>query len=140
MVKYCSDKIEPIHPCPCYHKTAVKILLGIPVGLPSKRCNLLQGSGGQESAPSEALGASTAGGVVNVDNEESLLVVRASAGSADATVGGPHLSASFAIGRFEIEDLLVGPKCRSHKYLARSFEPTITGTQNLHSLPSFPNT
>ena len=65
--------------------------------------------------------------MVNVDGEESLLVVRASAGSADATVGGPHLSASFAIGRFEIEDLLVGPKSGSHKYLARSFDAPLPG-------------
>lgn len=69
-------------------------------------------------------------GVINVDGEESLLVVRASAGSADATVGGPHLFASFAIGRFEIEDLLVGPKCPGHKYLARSFDaPTACKSQ-----------
>jgi hypothetical protein len=25
-------------------------------------------------------------------------------------------------GTFEIEDLLVGPKCRQHRYLARSYE------------------
>ncbi len=64
------------------------------------------------------------GGVVNVDGEQSLLVVRASAGSADASVGGPHLFSSVAIGRFEIEDLLVGSRCRAHRYLARSFEAT----------------
>ncbi len=67
------------------------------------------------------------GGVINVDGEESLLVVRASEGSADATVGGPHLFASFAIGRFEIEDLLVGPKCPGHRYLARSFDAPTPG-------------
>ena len=74
-----------------------------------------------------AIGPVHRGGVVNIDNEESLLVVRASAGSADASVGGPHLSASFAIGRFEVEDLLVGPRSRSHRYLARSFDAQITG-------------
>jgi len=67
------------------------------------------------------------GGVVNVDGEESLLVMRASAGSADASVGGPHLFSSVAIGRFEIEDLLVGGRCARHRYLARSFEAPMEG-------------
>ena len=60
-------------------------------------------------------------GVVNVDGERSLILVRASKGSADASIGGPHLSASVAIGAFEIEDLLASARCRSHRYLARSF-------------------
>lgn len=85
----------------------------------------------QENDPGAGKGSAIShgpkGGVINVDGEESLLVVRASAGSADATVGGPHLFASFAIGRFEIEDLLVGQKCSSHKYLARSFDAPLAG-------------
>lgn len=77
---------------------------------------------GTPVAGSGPLGAAHTAGVVNIDGEHSLLVVRASAGTADAAVGGPHLSASVAIGRFEIEDLLVGAVCPQHKYLARSFE------------------
>lgn len=74
-------------------------------------------------------------GMLNVDGEEGLLVVRASAGSADATVGGPHLYASVAIGRFEIEDLLVGETCPSHRYLAASFR-TPEGAKRRNALLS----
>ena len=85
--------------------------------------NLQQPSSpGGKAAAAPKLDGTSGGGVVNVDSEESLLVVRASAGSADASVGGPHLSASVAVGRFEIEDLLVGARCPAHRYLARSFE------------------
>ena len=75
-----------------------------------------------EATAAPQLSSAPGGGVVNVDSEHSLLVVRASAGSVQATVGGPHLSATVAVGSFEIEDLLVGARCYEHRYLARSFE------------------
>ena len=61
---------------------------------------------------------------MNVDGERSFIVIRASDGSADASMGGGHVSASLAVGAFEIEDLLVGGVCPAHGYLARSFVPT----------------
>ncbi|KAK9819963.1 hypothetical protein WJX72_004515 [[Myrmecia] bisecta] len=59
---------------------------------------------------------------VNVDGEQSLVVVRASSGSANVMMGPSHLGAGVAIGAFEIEDLLVGPKCPACRHLARSFQ------------------
>lgn len=87
----------------------------------------MQEPGSDKATALKLAESSGGGGVINIDGEESLLVVRASAGSADANIGGPHLSASFAIGRFEIEDLLVGRKCGSHRYLARSFDAPASG-------------
>lgn len=60
--------------------------------------------------------------VVNVDGERALVAVRATGGSADASLGAAHMAASVAVGSFEIEDLLVGARCPAHAYLARSFE------------------
>ena len=62
--------------------------------------------------------------VVNVDSERSLVVIRASKGSTDLSMGDGHFSASLAVDAFEIEDLLVGPRCPTHAYLARSFVAT----------------
>ena len=62
--------------------------------------------------------------VVNVDSERSLVVIRASKGSTDLSMGDGHFSASLAVDAFEIEDLLVGPRCPAHAYLARSFVAT----------------
>ncbi len=59
--------------------------------------------------------------VVNVDGEQSLIVIRASSGSTDLSLGEGHFSTSLAVGAFEIEDLLVGKRCPEHGYLARSF-------------------
>lgn len=59
--------------------------------------------------------------VVNVDGEQSLIVIRASSGSTDVSLGEGHFSTSLAVGAFEIEDLLVGKRCPEHGYLARSF-------------------
>jgi hypothetical protein len=59
--------------------------------------------------------------VVNVDGECSLVVLRASGGSTDLSLGDGHFSTSMAVGAFEIEDLLVGQKCPEHGYVARSF-------------------
>lgn len=61
--------------------------------------------------------------MVNVDGEQSLIVVRASGGSTTVTTGPNSMSASVAIGSFEIEDLLVGAVCLEHSYLARSSLP-----------------
>lgn len=61
--------------------------------------------------------------IVNVDNEHSLIVVRASGGSTTVALGPDSLDASVAIGAFEIEDLLVGPVCIENSYLARSSLP-----------------
>ena len=60
--------------------------------------------------------------VVNVDGERALVAVRATGGSADASLGAAHMAAGVAVGSFEIEDLLVGARCPAHAYLARSFE------------------
>ena len=62
--------------------------------------------------------------VVNADNERSLIVIRASGGSTDLSMGDGHVSTSLAVDAFEIEDLLVGPRCPRHAYLARSFVAT----------------
>lgn len=61
--------------------------------------------------------------IVNVDNEHSLIVVRASGGSTSVAMGPDSLDADVAIGAFEIEDLLVGPVCIENSYLARSSLP-----------------
>ena len=61
--------------------------------------------------------------IVNVDNEHSLIVVRASGGSTTLAMGPNSLDAKVAIGAFEIEDLLVGPVCLENSYLARSSLP-----------------
>ena len=61
--------------------------------------------------------------IVNVDNEHSLIVVRASGGSTTVAMGPNSLDANVAIGTFEIEDLLVGPVCIENSYLARSSLP-----------------
>ena len=59
-----------------------------------------------------------------MDNERSLIVIRASGGSTDLSMGDGHFSTSLAVDAFEIEDLLVGPRCPRHAYLARSFVVT----------------
>lgn len=64
------------------------------------------------------------GAVVNIDSEQSLIVLRASSGSTDLSLGDGQFSTSAAVGAFEIEDLLVGQKCPDHSYLARSFMVT----------------
>ena len=61
--------------------------------------------------------------IVNVDSEHSLVVVRASGGSTSVALGPNSMSASVAIGAFEIEDLLVGAVCLENSYLARSSLP-----------------
>ena len=61
--------------------------------------------------------------MVNVDGEQSLVVVRASGGSTSVAMGPSSMSADVAIGSFEIEDLLVGSVCMEHSYLARSSLP-----------------
>jgi hypothetical protein len=86
--------------------------------------------GGSPGAAQPAAAAQLTGGdaVVNVDGERSLVAIRASEGSAEASLGSGQLSASLAVGAFEIEDLLVGPKCPDHAYLARSFVPSRAST------------
>lgn len=74
--------------------------------------------------------------VVNVDAERALVVIRASGGSTDLSMGGGHFSASLAVDAFEIEDLLVGPRCPGHAYLARSF--LATREPKFFSLPISP--
>lgn len=69
--------------------------------------------------PSEAAGAAD---MVNIDGETSLIVIRASGGQATAEVADDHLTAGVVVGAFEVEDLLVGTRCPTLNYLARSFE------------------
>lgn len=68
--------------------------------------------------------------VVNIDGEQSLLVVKAAEGSVDALVGDDQLSATLAIGQFEIKDLLSGSQCHKHKYLAHSYEHLPEGNED----------
>ncbi|KAK9815130.1 hypothetical protein WJX73_008307 [Symbiochloris irregularis] len=70
-------------------------------------------------SPSEGSGAAD---MVNVDGETSLIVIRASGGQATAEMADDHLTAGVVVGAFEIEDLLVGARCPTLSYLARSFE------------------
>ena len=72
--------------------------------------------------------------VVNADNERSLIVIRASGGSTDLSMGDGHFSTSLAVDAFEIEDLLVGPRCPRHAYLAHSFVATRKPPCHLHAL------
>ena len=71
--------------------------------------------------------------VVNADNERSLIVIRASGGSTDLSMGDGHFSTSLAVDAFEIEDLLVGPRCPRHAYLARSFVATRKTCRHCHA-------
>ena len=59
---------------------------------------------------------------VNLDNEVPLVAVRFTQGCAGAKLGDAHMEAGVSLGRFEIQDLLVGPRSRSLAFLARSFE------------------
>ena len=61
--------------------------------------------------------------IVNIDEEHSLVAVRASGGDSTVAIGPNSLAADVAIGAFEIEDLLVGPVCVQNSYLARSSLP-----------------
>ena len=70
----------------------------------------------------QAKTVSRSGDIVNVDNEVSLVVVRAAGGSATAQIADAHVAAGVAVGSFEIEDLLVGSRCSTLGYLARSFQ------------------
>lgn len=72
--------------------------------------------------------------MVNVDGERALVAVRATGGAADASLGGAHMAASVAVGSFEIEDLLVGPRCPAHAYLARSFDTPAGALRQIKSL------
>ena len=71
--------------------------------------------------------------IVNIDDEISLVVVRASGGRASARVSDPHVAASVGVGSFEIEDLLVGSRSPAMGYLARSFETGAVTCLMLHS-------
>ena len=65
-----------------------------------------------------------------MDGERALVAVRATGGSADASLGAAHMAAGVAVGSFEIEDLLVGARCTANAYLARSFEARSGGAPN----------
>ena len=89
----------------------------------------MEGSSGDETQFASPTGAAAyhlteTQEVVNVDSERSLVVIRASKGSTDMSMGDGHFSISLAVDAFEIEDLLVGPRCPAHAYLARSFVAT----------------
>ena len=80
--------------------------------------------------------------IVNVDNEQRLIVVRASGSSTTVALGPNSLAADVAIAAFEIEDLLVGPVCLE-SYLARSslparetFHDPSLDTTTMHRTPS----
>ena len=59
---------------------------------------------------------------MNMDGEVGLVAVRFTQGSAGAKMGEAHMEAGVSLGRFEIQDLLVGPRSRNLAFLARSFE------------------
>ena len=61
---------------------------------------------------------------VQLQGEYALLTVRASAATADFSYAAQHLAIGVAVGRFEIEDLLVGQRCKAYRFLARSYEAT----------------
>ena len=50
------------------------------------------------------------------------MAVRFTQGGAAAKLGDAHMEAGVSLGRFEIQDLLVGPRSRNLAFLARSFE------------------
>lgn len=60
--------------------------------------------------------------IVNVDSERPLICVRASGAHSEISLGPHRIGIGVAIGTFEIEDLLVGPRCKQHSHLARSYE------------------
>lgn len=57
-----------------------------------------------------------------LEAERPLIAIRASGVDSDFAYGKQHMSAGFAVTRFEIEDMLVGRRCVAHCFLARSFE------------------
>ncbi len=59
-------------------------------------------------------------GVINVDGEHSLVVIKASSTTAVASIGQTHVSANLALGSFEIQDSLASMDAPSLRYLARS--------------------
>ena len=60
--------------------------------------------------------------LINVDGERPLICVRASGAHSEISLAQERLSIGVAVGTFEIEDLLVGPRCKRHSHLARSYE------------------
>ena len=66
--------------------------------------------------------------MVNVDGERPLICVRASGAHSEISLGPHRIGIGVAIGTFEIEDLLVGPRCKQHSHLARSYESANTTT------------
>ena len=59
---------------------------------------------------------------VHLPAEVSLIAVRSTGVDVDFSYGPTHLSVGCAVGRFEIEDLLVGSRCAPHRFLARSYD------------------
>ncbi|KAL4443584.1 hypothetical protein ABPG75_011321 [Micractinium tetrahymenae] len=59
-------------------------------------------------------------GFVSVDDEVPLIVLRAAGGTCQFTYGTPGMTVHTALGSLEIEDLLVGPRCRRNRFLASS--------------------
>eukprot|EP00884_Botryococcus_braunii_P010315 jgi/Botrbrau1/19285/Bobra.0073s0028.1 len=77
-----------------------------------------------EGGAGEDASSGPAGGPVDVDGERGLVVIRAMSGSTSVGLATGHMSTHFGIGAFEMEDLLVGPRCPEHRYLGRSFVAT----------------
>ena len=74
----------------------------------------------QDTEHASAAGSSE---FVNVDGEVGLVAVRFSQGTATAAVGDAHIGAGVALGRVEVQDLLVGARSSALGFLARSFQP-----------------
>ncbi len=58
--------------------------------------------------------------MVNIDGEHSLVIIKASATTALASIGDMHISANLALGSFEIQDSLASVDAPTLRYLARS--------------------
>ena len=50
------------------------------------------------------------------------MAVRSTGVHVDCGYGPTHLGVGCAVGRFEIDDLLVGSRCAPHRFLARSYD------------------
>lgn len=59
---------------------------------------------------------------VHLPAEVGLIAVRSTGVDVDFSYGATHLGVGCAVGRFEIEDLLVGSRCAPHRFLARSYD------------------
>ena len=59
---------------------------------------------------------------VHLPEEVGLVAVRSTGVRVHFGYGPTHLGVGCAVGRFEIDDLLVGGRCAPHRFLARSYD------------------